>query len=90
MSCQADAGRPTWPARSTPEQVEKLCELMAKYGLSRLACDDVTLERPAFMSLPAGEPEKKPEEEREDDLQRLARMSPEAQDRALRLDPNLP
>ncbi len=80
---------------TTPDQwttepaVERLCQLMAKYGLTRIQVGAITLERPSFLSIPDKDKEA-PEEEQPDALERIARMSPDAQDRALALAPIVP
>jgi hypothetical protein len=71
----------------------ELAELMAEFGLSRVRVGDVELERPAF-SVGAvgakGEPGETSAEDEEpeaepDRLEEILRMTPEQQDRALRL-----
>jgi hypothetical protein len=69
--------------------VDSLAALMHKYGLSRLQCADVVLERPPF-AVDASLPEPEREEDAEDapdDFDKLKGMSPEAIDRALTLGP---
>jgi hypothetical protein len=66
----------------TPADVEQLCVLMAKFGLTGLKCADVVLERPLAAVL---QEQEKPEAQEDDPLDKLRRMSPEEQDRALAL-----
>ncbi len=72
--------------------IEALCEVMQKYGLTRLKVDDVELERPPFTVAVAmgAEPKKEPADEEDDPLERLKTMSPDQQDRALMLNKELP
>ena len=69
----------------------ELAELMAEFGLSRVRVGDVELERPAFSVGAKGEPGGKTSAEDEepeaepDRLEEILRMTPEQQDRALRL-----
>lgn len=78
-----------------PEELSSLCEVMVKYGLTRLTHGELTLERhPALAVIAAAaleEPKQSDEEEEADPLaealSRVHSMSPDAQDRALMLTP---
>lgn len=68
-------------------EIEGLCGIMQRFGLTRLVSGDVTLERPAF-AVAMGEVKTKDEEPDDDDeLTKISRMSPDAIDRALALSP---
>ncbi len=72
--------------------VEKLCELMVRYGVTRLEWSGLTLERPAALAMAEAaaklSPAKDDEPEAQDEeLAKLRGMSPEAQDAALTLAP---
>ena len=61
-------------------EVGALVELMVKHGVTRLVCGDVTLERP--LPPPPAPPR---EATIESEVERLTKMSPEAQDKLLML-----
>ena len=72
----------------TTSGIASMCDLMVKYGLTKLQDGDVLLERPAglaFAEAAAKTEPAKPGEEPEDDLDRIKRMDPNAQDAALLL-----
>lgn len=82
--------QPHGGTRRTAADVEALCALMHKYGLSKLRHGTIELERPPFAiaaSLP--EPKERDAEQTDvpDDFEKLRGMSPDQIDRALMLTP---
>ena len=68
--------------RSPAADVEALCKLVERYGLTELRCGDIVLTRPPQVYVMK---EEKTEEQR-DEFDHIKSLSPDAQDRALRLD----
>lgn len=64
--------------------IERLCKLMVQHGITELKVGEVVLVRPPFAAFPKEE-QTSAQEER-DEFERLKGMSPDKQDRALRLD----
>lgn len=69
--------------------LQRMCELMVQFGLTRIQQGDAVLERPAALVLAEAaaraEPTKTGDEAPEDAFDRIKRMDPLAQDHALML-----
>ncbi len=73
------------------DDVRSLCVLMHEFGLATLAVGEIRLERPAS-TIAIPETKKKDDDEEEelpDPLDALRKMTPDQQDKALRLGPTL-
>jgi hypothetical protein len=72
------------------DDVRSLCVLMHEFGLATLAVGEIRLERPAS-TIAVPETKKKDDEEEEvpDPIAKLRAMTPDQQDKALRLGPTL-
>ena len=77
---------------SADHTVAELCELMHRYGLTRIKHGTTELERPPFtVAMAEGVAAKAADDEEEhDELERIKAMSPDAIDRALMLHPVTP
>lgn len=64
-------------------EVEALCAVMQKYGVTELKAGDICIVRPPFAVLPKDE--KPAGQEEADEFERIRRASPDQQDRALQL-----
>ena len=67
--------------RSPAADVEALCKLMERYGVTELKCADIVLVRPPFALVK----DEKAGAEQRDEFDRIKGMSPDQQDRALGL-----